>query len=89
MTVGPRGQVRDIKLGPRVYRKLSPSQPASAIMEQIGAATEQVAGRTQELMAPFMPEGLPLEEVLGEGASIESLLPQPVKLPPEEGGARG
>lgn len=89
VTVGPRGQVQDIKLDPRVYRKLSPSQLASAIMEQIGVATEQVADRTKELMAPFMPEGLPLEEVLGEGASIESFLPRPVKLPPEEGGARG
>ncbi|MEU4698893.1 YbaB/EbfC family nucleoid-associated protein [Nonomuraea dietziae] len=89
VTVGPRGQVQDIKLDPRVYRKLSPSQLASAIMDQIDAATEQVADRTKELMAPFMPEGLPLEEVLGEGASIESFLPQPVKLPPEERGARG
>lgn len=89
VTVGPRGQVQDIKLNPRVYRKLSPSQLARAIMDQIGAATEQVADQTKNLMAPFMPEGLPLEEVLGEGASIESFLPQPVKLPPEEGSARG
>lgn len=89
VTVGPRGQVQDIKLDPRAYRKLSPSQLAGTIMEQIRAATEQVAARTEELMAPFMPEGLPLEEVLGEGASIESFLPQPVKLPAEEEGARG
>ncbi|MCK2214694.1 YbaB/EbfC family nucleoid-associated protein [Actinomadura sp. ATCC 31491] len=92
VTVGPRGQVQGIKLDPRVYRKLSPSQLARSIMEQIGAATEQVAGRTKELMAPFMPAGLPLEDVFGEGASVESFLPQPVKLPSEEDeeeGARG
>jgi len=85
VTVGPRGQVRDIELDPRVYRKLSPSQLARAIMEQIGGATEQVADRTKELMAPFMPQGLPLEEMLGEGADIGSFLPKPVKLSPAEG----
>lgn len=85
VTVGPRGQVRDIKLDPRVYRKLSPSELSSAILEQIGAATQQVAVRTKELMSPFVPEGLAVEDVLGEGASIESFLPQPVRLPDEEG----
>ncbi|MFC5813892.1 YbaB/EbfC family nucleoid-associated protein [Nonomuraea harbinensis] len=85
VTVGPRGQVEAIKLDPRVYRKLSPSQLSRAIMEQIGAATQQVTDRTKELMAPFVPEGLPLEDVFGEGASIESFLPQPLKLPPEDG----
>ncbi|MFF4196776.1 YbaB/EbfC family nucleoid-associated protein [Nonomuraea sp. NPDC001831] len=85
VTVGPRGQVQDITLDPRVYRKLAPSQLARSIMEQIGAATAQVADRTKELMTPFMPKGLPLEEVLGEGADIESFLPQPVRLPPADG----
>ncbi|MER7361346.1 YbaB/EbfC family nucleoid-associated protein [Nonomuraea wenchangensis] len=89
VTVGPRGQVQNIKLDPRVYRKLSPSQLARAIMEQIGAATGQVAGQTKELMAPFMPQGIPLEDVFGEGASIESFLPQPVRLPPEGQEDRG
>ncbi|WP_327087372.1 YbaB/EbfC family nucleoid-associated protein [Nonomuraea sp. NBC_01738] len=88
VSVGPRGQVQDITLDPRVYRKLSPSQLAHAILEQIGAATEQVADRTRELMAPFMPAGLPLEQVLGEGASVESFLPQPVT-PPSGDDARG
>ncbi|MFI6920989.1 YbaB/EbfC family nucleoid-associated protein [Nonomuraea spiralis] len=89
VTVGPRGQVQEIELDPRVYRKLAPSQLSREIMQQIGAATEQVAERTKELMAPFMPEGLPLEEVLGEGASIDAFLPRPVELPAEDGDVRG
>jgi DNA-binding protein YbaB len=78
--VGPRGQIQDIRLDARVYRKLSPSELAGAIMEQIGAGTAEVAERTKELMAPFVPEGLPYEEIFGEGASLESFLPQPVDL---------
>ncbi|MFI7704582.1 YbaB/EbfC family nucleoid-associated protein [Nonomuraea sp. NPDC049480] len=84
VTVGPRGQVQNIKLDPRVYRKLSPSELSRAIMEQIGAATSEVADRTKELMEPFMPKGLPFGDVYGESASFESFLPQPVKLPPPD-----
>ncbi|WP_433244257.1 YbaB/EbfC family nucleoid-associated protein [Streptosporangium sp. CA-135522] len=84
VTVGPRGQVQGIELDPRVYRKLSPSELTRSIMEQIGVATGEVSARTQELMAPFVPDGLPYEELFGEGASFESFLPQPMNLPSRE-----
>ncbi|MGV9772977.1 YbaB/EbfC family nucleoid-associated protein [Streptosporangium sp. NPDC003464] len=86
VTVGARGQVRDIQFDPRVYRKLSPSELAQSVMDQIGAATAEVAERTRELMAPFVPEGLPYEEIFGEGADFASFLPQPVEPLPEERG---
>ncbi|WP_336206948.1 YbaB/EbfC family nucleoid-associated protein [Nonomuraea sp. LPB2021202275-12-8] len=80
VTVGPRGQVRRIELNPRVYAKLSPSELADSIVEQVSAATGEVAERTKELMAPFVPEGLPLQEFFGEDASLEALLPQPIEV---------
>ncbi|MFB4271507.1 YbaB/EbfC family nucleoid-associated protein [Nonomuraea sp. GTA35] len=89
VTVGPRGQVRNIEFDPRVYRRLSPSELSRAIMEQIGAATGEVAERTKELMQPFMPKDLPFEDLYGEGASFESFLPQPVKLPSPDRDAHG
>ncbi|GGO76963.1 YbaB/EbfC family nucleoid-associated protein [Nonomuraea cavernae] len=88
VTVGPRGQVCDLRLDPRAYRKLSPSELASSIMEQIGVATAEVAERTKELMAPLVPAGLAYEDVFGEGASLESFLPQPLELLPDERRAR-
>ncbi|MDA0632355.1 YbaB/EbfC family nucleoid-associated protein [Nonomuraea sp. MCN248] len=81
VTVGARGQVMSIKLDPRVYRKLSPSELAQAILHQIGAAGRQVTDRTKELMKPFMPDDLPLDDLFGEGAGFESFLPQPLQLP--------
>ena len=86
VTVGSRGQIREIEFDPRVYRKLSPSELSESVMEQIGAATAEIAERTRELMAPFVPEGLPYEEIFGEGASLESFLPQPVEPSPEKRG---
>ncbi|MEU9830337.1 YbaB/EbfC family nucleoid-associated protein [Streptosporangium sp. NPDC048047] len=89
VTVGPRGQIQDIELDPRVYRKLSPSELSHSIMEQIGAAVAQTAERTRELMEPFLPAGLPYEQIFGEEASLESFLPQPVDLRQFEEGANG
>ncbi|MEV0590889.1 YbaB/EbfC family nucleoid-associated protein [Nonomuraea cavernae] len=83
VTVGPRGQVRDIVLNPRVYRKLSPSELSQSIMKQISVATSEVAERTKELMGPFVPEGLPYEDIFGDGAGLEAFLPQPVEFPPD------
>ncbi|WP_214412824.1 YbaB/EbfC family nucleoid-associated protein [Sphaerisporangium fuscum] len=76
VTVGPRGEVRAIELDPRVYRKLSPSELAASIMEQISAATREVTGAVQEAMEPFLPEGVTLEDLLGEAPGAESLLLQ-------------
>ncbi|MFJ2030194.1 YbaB/EbfC family nucleoid-associated protein [Streptosporangium sp. NPDC087985] len=84
VTVGPRGQVQDIEFDPRVYRKLSSAELSQSIMEQIGVATGEVSARTRELMAPFVPDGLPYEELFGEGASFDSFLPQPVTSPSKE-----
>lgn len=86
VTVGSQGQVQGIELDPRVYRKLSPSELSRSILEQIGVAAAEVSAETQRLMGPFLPEGLPYEEVFGEGASFESFLPQPLNLPSEERG---
>lgn len=86
VTMGHRGQVRSLKLNPRVYQKLSPSELSAAILAQINTATAQVAERSKELMAPFVPEGLPYEEVFGAGAGPEAFLPAPVEPPREEAG---
>ncbi|GAT67602.1 DNA-binding protein [Planomonospora sphaerica] len=86
VTVGPRGRVQKIEFDPRVYRRLSPSELAQTIMEQIDAATAEVAEGTRELMAPFVPEGLPYEEVFGEGVDLASFLPRSADLRVEERG---
>ncbi|WP_242676055.1 hypothetical protein [Streptosporangium minutum] len=91
VTVGSQGQVQGIQLDPRVYRKLSPSELwrselSRSPLEQIGVGAAEVSAETQRLVGPLVPEGLPYEEIFGEGASFESSLPQPSKLPSEERG---
>ncbi|MCG5220956.1 YbaB/EbfC family nucleoid-associated protein [Streptosporangium sp. KLBMP 9127] len=80
VTVGRHGQVRAIELNPRVYRRLSPSELSRSLMTQINQATEAVARQSKELMEPLVPEGLPYEDIFGEGVGLDSFLPQPVEL---------
>lgn len=82
VTVGRHGQVRGIRLNPRVYRTLSPSELADAIMQQVNAATAAVSERSRQLLAPLMPEDVPLEQVFGEHATLDAFLPAPVEPAP-------
>lgn len=81
VVVGPRGQVRDIRLDPKVYRKLTPSELSESIMKLIGEAAADVAQQMQEVVAPFIPEGLSYDQVLGEGGDFTKLLPAPPRIP--------
>jgi DNA-binding protein YbaB len=55
VVVGPRGQVQDIRLDPRVYRKVDSGELSRAIMQLIGEATAKVSEQMQKIMTPFMP----------------------------------
>ncbi|WP_246083806.1 YbaB/EbfC family nucleoid-associated protein [Nonomuraea diastatica] len=75
--VDSRGQVRSLALDPRVYRKLSPSELADAIMHQVGVAMREVSARTRELVEPMLPEGVPYDDVFGTGAGLKGFFPSP------------
>jgi DNA-binding protein YbaB len=80
VTVDPHGRVSGIELNPRVYRSLSPSQLADAIMEQVGRATAAVSEeRRQE---PLMPDEVPYEAVFGADATLDAFLPGRVEPAP-------
>lgn len=83
VVVGARGQVQDITLDPRVYRKLTPSELSRAIMELIGKATADVSEQMKEIMSPFMPDDLPYDQVLGEKGDLTAFLPTPPSAPAE------
>jgi DNA-binding protein YbaB len=80
VVVGPRGQVRDIRFDPKVYRKLTPSELSESIMKLIAEATADVTRQMQEIMTPFIPEGLSYDQVLGEEGDFTKLLPAPPRI---------
>ncbi|MGI5285171.1 YbaB/EbfC family nucleoid-associated protein [Nonomuraea polychroma] len=82
VTVDPQGRVSGIELNPRVYRSLSPSQLADAIMEQVGRAAAAVSEERRRLLAPLMPDEVPYEAVFGENATLDAFLPGRVEPAP-------
>jgi DNA-binding protein YbaB len=87
--IGPRGQVRDIVLDPRVYRKLDSGELSRAIMALIGEATADVSAQMKKIMTPFMPEGLSYEAAFGQDGDFTAFLPQPPTFSDEESGEKG
>ncbi|MBA9001817.1 YbaB/EbfC family nucleoid-associated protein [Thermomonospora cellulosilytica] len=68
VTVGPQGQLKGLEFDPRVYRRLSPSELADAIVEAAERAAAEVRERMQGAMEPFQipeVEGFDLGKVLG------------------------
>jgi DNA-binding protein YbaB len=55
-TVGPRGQLINLEIDPRIYRDPNSRKLASTITETIQNGARQVADRTLELSRPYLPE---------------------------------
>ena len=55
-TVGPRGQLLNLELDPRIYRDPNSRKLASTITETIQRGVRQVADRTLELCRPLLPQ---------------------------------
>ncbi|MDP9849325.1 YbaB/EbfC family nucleoid-associated protein [Streptosporangium lutulentum] len=72
---GPQGRITRIDLDVRITKKLSASEISASIMEQIQAATADVTAQTHKLMAPFVPEGVDIEQLLNPETDFGSSLP--------------
>lgn len=54
-TVGPRGQLTNIELDPRLYRNPDSHALAASILETVQKATEDALGQVEELCKPLLP----------------------------------
>jgi DNA-binding protein YbaB len=71
VVVGAQGRLRDLRLDPRVYRKLDSGDLARAILELTSEATAEVTERMRQIMTPFVPGGAP-----GVGQDFAAHLPR-------------
>ncbi|BCJ53287.1 hypothetical protein Asp14428_47620 [Actinoplanes sp. NBRC 14428] len=54
-TVGPRGQLLDLRLDRRIYRDMDAGRLSHAIVETTARAAELAAAEVQRLMAGYLP----------------------------------
>ncbi|HUR01406.1 MAG TPA: YbaB/EbfC family nucleoid-associated protein [Nonomuraea sp.] len=89
VTAGPQGRIDEITFHPRVYSRLSPSELARAVLDQVTKANTQVAEESRVLMAPLVPEGMATEQLFGGEFDLDGLLPDtPFQGPTKRGEAR-
>jgi DNA-binding protein YbaB len=74
--VGPQGRLLGLEFNPRVYRKLSPSELAEAVLTAVQEATAQVGDQVRTAMEPLKPDNASYEPVAGEGLDLSNFLPE-------------
>jgi DNA-binding protein YbaB len=74
--VGPQGRLLGLEFNPRVYRKLSPSELAEAVLAAVQEATAQVADQVRAATEPLTPENASYEPVSGERLDLSKFLPE-------------
>jgi hypothetical protein len=65
-----------LEISPRGYRQLTPTTLAASILEASAAATRALDRRTHELLAPFLPAGMPFEELASGRVRVADWAPQ-------------
>jgi DNA-binding protein YbaB len=55
VTVDPRGRLVGLEFNPRVYRRMSPSELAAAVLAAAGEASSRVDGQLRAALAPLRP----------------------------------
>ena len=63
-TVDPQGKLCTLQFDPRVYRKLSPSQLAEAVVEVVRRAGADAAEQLTAVVAPMLPDGVPVADLI-------------------------
>ncbi|MBV2363578.1 YbaB/EbfC family nucleoid-associated protein [Streptomonospora sp. NEAU-YY374] len=63
-TVNARGELVDLKFHTQSYRDMAPTELASAILDVVRKAREQMAKRVAELYQPFAPQGIDMTELM-------------------------
>lgn len=54
-TVGPRGQLVDLKIDPEAYRRLTPEQLSRTILRTVEQAVAKTTGQVQDLVGEYLP----------------------------------
>lgn len=63
VTVGPQGTLRALRIDPRAYRRLSPTELADEIVRLSGEAAGDARRQLADVMTPFLPAGVAYDQV--------------------------
>jgi len=61
--VGPRGQLIDLEIDPRIYRRPNSRALAATIVRTVRAATEEAMAKTQQILDETVPVDLRIGKI--------------------------
>ncbi len=76
VTVGARGNVVGLTISPRAFRRLSPTELAEMIVATAEQAGRAATSQMQELVAPFLPKDVKLEDLMSGNADFSQFAPK-------------
>lgn len=74
VTVGYGGFVKDVKFPTGAYKRMAPSELASAVLKAIADAQSQVAAKSADVLAPSMPAGVDVHRLFRGEADLTSVV---------------
>ena len=75
VTVGPQGDITDLKVNNRDYRKMAPAELANVLTATIARARAAVHEQMRGILTPFMPNGASFDDVRSGKFDWNSALP--------------
>jgi DNA-binding protein YbaB len=73
VTVDRRGALTGLEIDPRSYRKSSPTELADTILELSARAALDAGRQTAEVLTPFLPRSIPLEDIAAGTAAVSAM----------------
>ncbi|MEV5748203.1 YbaB/EbfC family nucleoid-associated protein [Actinoallomurus sp. NPDC052308] len=80
VTVGPRGELRDLRFEPRALQRTNAGQLARTVLALVAEATQEATGRARDMTAAFLPEELAARLRDGE-EDVTAFLPDAPRTP--------
>ena len=78
VTVDQRGALTGLEIDARTYRKSSPTELSSTILELTAEAGAKARREMAELMRPFLPRDVPVEDIVDGTADLSALPGRPL-----------
>ncbi|MGO1056141.1 YbaB/EbfC family nucleoid-associated protein [Crossiella sp. CA198] len=76
VTVGPHGELKDIKFPTAAYNKLTPAELAAVILRTANAARTKATRTAGQKLGALLPAGLTGEKLLRGELDLGALLPE-------------
>ena len=80
VTVGPNGAVLDVKFPTGGYRRMTPAELTSVIMQTYQEAKNDVLDQAADLLAPQLPAGLDARALMRGETTTDALMPQEMRM---------